>query len=210
MEKRYGLLFGLFAVIISGAFSVYALFEDHRANDTVEEIVQGEGLLDLKEVTEVTEENNHIFRQELEGMMPVGDADGEWGVVSAKGEKYSDRRSASETEILEQYEESILQLKKDADDQLDELVSQAYKDYQQKRDNGETISIIYFYSTYYQEAKELEEQVDQAFGQLYQSLTTELRSHGYSHDHAIVVKEQFDEDKSKRKNALIEKALGSF
>jgi hypothetical protein len=112
--------------------------------------------------------------------------------------------------IKEKYRPSFTNLQQQANAKVDALVAHAFQEYQTKKANNEDISYSYFYSKYNTAAKQLELKTDAAFETIYQALEAELKQHGFSADHAKEFRDEYEQAKKNRRNALIKKVIGKM
>lgn len=108
--------------------------------------------------------------------------------------------------IKDTYRPVFESLESQANAKIDSLVSRAFSEYSAKKDNGESISFAYFYQKYTSAGRALESKTDESFNYIYSSLQNDLKKHGYSPNHAQEFKEQYENAKSARESALLNKA----
>ncbi len=113
-------------------------------------------------------------------------------------------------EIKDKYRPSFQNLQDQANGKIDSLVSKAFTEYKTKKENGEKISLGYFYNKYTNAADALEGKTDTAFNTIYKALQKDLKKHGYSTSHAKEFKEHYENEKSSRRTALLNKAVDNF
>jgi ABC-type cobalt transport system substrate-binding protein len=108
--------------------------------------------------------------------------------------------------IKDTYRPVFESLEAQANAKIDSLVSRAIGEYRSKKDSGESISFGYFYQKYTSAGRALEGKTDETFNFIYSSLQSDLRKYGYSPNHAQEFKEQYENAKSARESALLNKA----
>lgn len=126
---------------------------------------------------------------------------------SAKDKK---KQAVTAESIKAAYRPVFQSLEAQANAKIDSLVSAAYSEYQTKKENGESVSVTYFYRKYSAAGKELESMTDQTFQYVYESLENELTKQGFSAKEAHEFKTQYENAKSAREAALIEKAKAAM
>lgn len=109
--------------------------------------------------------------------------------------------------IKKKYTPTFQDLESQANSKIDSLINKAISEYQAKKATGEEVSFGYFYSKYNGAGKSLEQKTDEAFYIAYNALQNELKKHGFSATHANEFKEAYDSEKSKRRTALLKKAM---
>jgi hypothetical protein len=108
--------------------------------------------------------------------------------------------------IKDTYRPVFESLESQANAKIDGLVNRAIGEYQQKKNSGESISYAYFFQKYTSAGNDLESKTDEAFNYVYSALQDSLKKHGYSPNHAKEFKEQYENAKSARESALLNKA----
>jgi hypothetical protein len=112
--------------------------------------------------------------------------------------------------IKSAYRPSFANLESQANANIDALVSAAYSEYNAKKQSGESVSYSYFYRKYTSAGKALEENTDASFNYLYGALVNDLESRGFSSSEASEFKTQYENAKSARESALIDKAKSAL
>ncbi|GAA0442084.1 hypothetical protein GCM10008983_18950 [Lentibacillus halophilus] len=112
----------------------------------------------------------------------------------------------TQKEIKQGYRPAFKGLQDQATEKLNRLLSLAYNEYKDKKSNNSDISYSYFYQKYKTAGEKLEANTTEAFQQLYSALQADLKAHGYSASAASEFKEDYEEAKEARKNAIIQKA----
>lgn len=108
--------------------------------------------------------------------------------------------------IKDEYRSVFGSLESQANEKINALVSRAIDEYQQKKSSGENISFSYFYQKYSSAGQQLESKTDEAFTYIYKALQEDLKDNGFSPTHAKDFKEQYENAKSARESALLNKA----
>ena len=109
--------------------------------------------------------------------------------------------------IKKKYRPTFEDLASQADSKINNLLSRAISEYNEKNNNGEDVSFGYFYSKYNDAGKSLEEKTDVAFEIAYEALENDLVKNGFSASHAKEFREAYEQEKSKRRSALLKKAM---
>ena len=112
--------------------------------------------------------------------------------------------------IKSKYEPVFESLEAQANSKINSLAAKAFNEYIDKKQNKEQVSYGYFYTKYTSAAETLEANTDSAFNMVYSALQADLKRNGFSPSHAVGFKEQYDETKKERKNALLKKATSAL
>jgi hypothetical protein len=112
--------------------------------------------------------------------------------------------------IKSAYRPSFANLEAQANANIDALVNAAYSEYNAKKQNGESVSYSYFYRKYTSAGKALEANTDATFNYLYGALVNDLQERGFSSSEASEFKTQYENAKSARESALIDKAKSAL
>lgn len=112
--------------------------------------------------------------------------------------------------IKSAYRPSFANLEAQANANIDALVSAAYSEYNAKKQSGESVSYSYFYRKYTSAGKALEANTDATFNYLYGALVNDLEARGFSSSEASEFKTQYENAKSARESALIDKAKSAL
>ncbi|RDI39984.1 hypothetical protein [Falsibacillus pallidus] len=118
-----------------------------------------------------------------------------------------DSNTVTVASIKDKYRPVFSNLEAQANDKVKSMLTLAFSEYQTKKENGESISFGYFYSKYNGAAADLEAKTDEVFNVVYGALKNDLKKHGYSTSHAKEFKEQYENEKSFRRSALMKKAM---
>jgi hypothetical protein len=135
----------------------------------------------------------------------------------AKNEDNNNERTKEESKpvltaemIKSAYRPSFANLEAQANANIDALVSAAYSEYNAKKQSGESVSYSYFYRKYTSAGKALEANTDATFNYLYGALVNDLETRGFSSSEASEFKTQYENAKSARESALIDKAKSAL
>lgn len=124
--------------------------------------------------------------------------------------RVKEKQAVTAESIKAAYRPVFESLEAQANDKVDSLVSAAYSEYKTKKENGESVSVTYFYRKYSAAGKELESMTDHTFQYVYESLEGELKKRGFSAKEAREFKTQYENAKTAREAALIEKAKAAM
>ncbi|SFF67678.1 hypothetical protein SAMN05216353_10564 [Halobacillus alkaliphilus] len=108
-------------------------------------------------------------------------------------------------ERIESYETSYEQLIHEAERRMDEIVTEAQKEYVTKKQNGEDISFSYFFSKYNSAADRLEASTDEGFQTIHESVKENIGA-----KKATDLKEEFRQTKKQWRANLLAEVKGSF
>lgn len=112
--------------------------------------------------------------------------------------------------IKSAYRPSFANLESQANANIDALVNAAYSEYNAKKQSGESVSYSYFYRKYTSAGKALEANTDATFTYLYGALVNDLKARGFTSSEASEFKTQYENAKSARESALIDKAKSAL
>jgi hypothetical protein len=126
------------------------------------------------------------------------------------GAEVGKKQTVTVESIKAAYRPVFVSLEAQANAKVDSLVSAAYSEYKTMKENGESVSVTYFYRKYSAAGKELESMTDQTFKYVYESLESELKKQGFSAKEAREFKTQYENSKTAREAALIEKAKAAM
>lgn len=110
------------------------------------------------------------------------------------------------SEVLEMYRVSFIDLEKQAQANINSLISLAMDEYQIKKQNGEKVSYFYFYAKYSDAGTALETKTDVAFQVIYKELQNELVKNNIDKNEASVFLEDYNKTKKQLRKTLITKA----
>lgn len=135
--------------------------------------------------------------------------------VKNEGNNHEDTKEESKpvttAEMIKSaYRPSFANLEAQANANIDALVSAAYSEYNAKKQSGESVSYSYFYRKYTSAGKALEANTDATFNYLYGALVNDLEARGFSSSEASEFKTQYENAKSARESALIDKARSAL
>ncbi|WLR52973.1 hypothetical protein LC040_08845 [Bacillus tianshenii] len=119
----------------------------------------------------------------------------------------NNKETGPAAEVKEKYEPKFEKLETNANEQINELAQQAYKEYKQKKANGEDVSLLSLYAKYKSKGDELEQEMDKEFQKVYDNLVQDLEAKGLDKDKAKEYKQQYEQAKEERKDALMKKAM---
>ncbi|MGP4077738.1 hypothetical protein [Halobacillus sp. K22] len=108
-------------------------------------------------------------------------------------------------ERIESYETSYEQLINEAERRMDEIVTEAQKEYVTKKQNGEDISFSYFFSKYNSAADRLEANTDEGFQTIHESVKEDMGS-----KKATDLKEEYRQTKKQWRANLLSEVKDSF
>ncbi|MCA1011264.1 hypothetical protein [Halobacillus halophilus] len=103
------------------------------------------------------------------------------------------------------YETSYEQLIKEAERRMDEIVTEAQKEYVTKKQNGEDISFSYFFSKYNSAADRLETNTDKGFQTIHEHVKENI-----GEEKAIDLKEEYIQTKKQWRADLLAEVQQSF
>ena len=164
-------------------------------NPEVKELLETDFEIDLPEETEAKPEEKQLTDNEyrfLYGIKPK--------------EKVEEVTVDS---IISEYEQTLLQLKEQVDEKLNDLMELAYEDYQKQKQDGKG-NLISLYMKYQKAIDELEENTDQSFEEVYEKLVEELEKHQFDVAEAEKLKDQYEEMKEKTRQVMFNKVMDKF
>jgi len=109
--------------------------------------------------------------------------------------------------IIAKYESSLLSLKNESLEALNNLIAQAKAELNSLPENKKTTSKISLGLKYLKLGRELESQCDDKFDSLVSQMEQELKSNGFSTEAVDAAKKQYAAEKSERKKTLLSKAF---
>lgn len=127
-----------------------------------------------------------------------------------EGTKEESKPAITAEMIKSAYRPSFANLEAQANANIDALVNAAYSEYNAKKQSGESVSYSYFYRKYTSAGKALEANTDASFNYLYGALVNDLEARGFSSSEASEFKTQYENAKSARESALIDKAKSAL
>ncbi|MGP4068801.1 hypothetical protein [Halobacillus sp. B29] len=108
-------------------------------------------------------------------------------------------------ERIASYETSYEQLIDEAERRMDEIVTEAQKEYVTKKQNGEDISFSYFFSKYNSAADRLEASTDEGFQTIHESVKKHIGA-----EKATDLKEEYRQKKKQWRANLLAEVKESF
>ncbi|QHS23305.1 hypothetical protein GWK91_10240 [Virgibacillus sp. MSP4-1] len=160
------------------------------ADDKLNEIVDDEFDLDTPE-KEVSSQYQDPFQQTIQNR------------------KFSDTALDEEStsqSIINKYKGTLLDLKKQVEEKLNQLLEEAHQEYKQ----GDSANLPGLYLKYNQAIQELEHKTDESFQEVYQQLQEELKANGYDPDKAETVKEEYEQIKKETRSVMTERVMEKF
>lgn len=106
-------------------------------------------------------------------------------------------------DIKKKYKQTFEQLEEITNRKLNNLLDEAYAEYNKKREDSDITSYFSIFTKFKKEADELEKATDDSFYSLYEQLKRELKSNGYSADHATEFKQIYEKSKKQRKQKIL-------
>lgn len=227
MKKKWKIFLSVFVILLLAAGgTVYYFFEIKEydvADAEVEEIIESEydivlpdeetAKTDTNGTSSTNKTNNEDGVESANGdeSSGINSTNGTSNETNENGSTSSNNQTASEQPITvaaikDKYRPSFEDLQSQANSKIDTLVSSAYNEYKTKKQNGESISYSYFYQKYTGAGSDLEARTDAAFQVIYEALQAELQNNGFSKSHAKPFLEEYEEAKSTRETALLNKA----
>ncbi|GAA0484932.1 hypothetical protein GCM10008986_07720 [Salinibacillus aidingensis] len=160
------------------------------ADDKLNEIVDDEFDLDTPE-KEVSSQRQDPFQQNIQNRKLNDTA--------------LDEESSAQS-IIDNYKDTLLDLKKHVEEKLNQLLEEAHQEYEQ----GDSANLPGLYLKYNQAIQELEQKTDQSFQEVYQRLQEELEDNGYDPDKADAVKEEYEQIKKETRSVMTERVMEKF
>jgi|GEM_PF-4070189 len=108
-------------------------------------------------------------------------------------------------ERIASYETSYEQLIQEAERRMDEIVTEAHKEYVTKKQNGEDISFSYFFSKYNSAADRLEASTDEGFYTIHESVKEDIGA-----EKATDLNEEYRQTKKQWRANLLAEVKESF